>query len=80
MSPNPVESVNLIEQLREAMSEIDFESEVLERIDKMSKSEINEEINKMLDKINDPDTNIEIRERCSKEARVLGITFLRKYQ
>jgi hypothetical protein len=69
---------NLTTQLHEASKEIDFESEVLEKAPKMSKEELQIAIDHRIDLISNPKTNIEVKERVSKEARVLAIMKLRQ--
>jgi len=70
----------LMDMLREASKEITFESDLLKKAPKMTKEQLQIEIDKCIDLVSDPDTNIEIKERVSKEARVMALMKLRQVQ
>ena len=75
------------ERLSEARKEINFESDVLSKADKLSKKELNDEIDCRIDLIEHPEliNGIDEEERkevlsaMSKEATVLSLMYLRKY-
>jgi hypothetical protein len=68
----------LEEKLLEVSKEITFESEVLEQAPKMSGLELQNAIDHRIELVSNPKTNIEVKERVSKEARVMALMKLRR--
>ena len=66
------------DMLSEALKDIDFESEILDRVPTMSNYEMNQEVDKMLTQIKDENTNVEVKERLEKESRVISLKILRR--
>jgi uncharacterized protein with von Willebrand factor type A (vWA) domain len=71
---------DLNEMLKIASKDIDFNSELIRKAPKMSGAELQNAIDQCIDVVTNSDLNIEIRERTAKEAKVLALMKLRRFE